>query len=89
MLDLLDAHGSDRGARQRAEQYAAQRVAQGRAESGAQRLGDEPRVGIRILFYLDLCRFKLVQCRSSLGEQPRLGQSNRGACHVRHDHYRE
>ena len=51
VLDLVDAHGGHGGAFERAEEHAAQRVAERDAVARFERLGDEPRVALG--FFVD------------------------------------
>ena len=50
VLHLVDADGGDGGAFERAEEHAAQGVAERDAVAGFERLGDEARVGLGLFF---------------------------------------
>ena len=62
MLDAVDADGGDGRAREGAQEHAAQGVAEGDAEAGRQRRGDDAGVvaGIAGLFDLDPGLFDLL-----------------------------
>ena len=54
MQNIVDLHGSDRGALQRRHQHAAQRVAEREAETTLERLGDEGRAASVLAWALGL-----------------------------------